>query len=286
MSTQSHRQSSGCPGTDPAILREQAYADDALLNVRRRTHQLYTVNPVDFGRWTLEQLSLKGDEVVLDVGCGPGDLLHEMARRSARWRALVGFDFSPGMAAHAARGANGLPVHFFAGDAQALPFAARLFDVVMARHMLYHVPDIGLAVAEAARVLGPGGHFLALTNSAHSMPEYAHIRAMAAERFDIMHRPGGIVSRFSLENGVGFLRPHFQHVEVRTLPGLLRFPTAQPLMDYFASHASLDMGPDHTPQEWQAVLDFVRSEVEAVIRKQGHFDITKITGAIVGIKGD
>ena len=41
---------------DPTILREQAYADDAHLDIRRRTHQLYTVDPVDFGRWTLERV--------------------------------------------------------------------------------------------------------------------------------------------------------------------------------------------------------------------------------------
>jgi len=58
-----------CPSHDPAILREQAYADGTHLNVRRRTHQLYTVDPVDFGQWTLEQIPWRGDERILDVGC-------------------------------------------------------------------------------------------------------------------------------------------------------------------------------------------------------------------------
>ncbi len=68
-------------GQDPRILREQAYADAAHLDVRYRTHQLYTVDPVSFGRWTLELLTWRGDERVLDVGCGPGTLLIEMARQ-------------------------------------------------------------------------------------------------------------------------------------------------------------------------------------------------------------
>lgn len=286
MSAQLHTPSGEWPGTDPTVLREQAYADDTLLNLRRRTHQLYTVDPVDLGRWTLERLSWRGNEAVLDVGCGSGDLLHEMARAGTGWRALVGFDFSPGMAAKAARTTHGLPVQFFVGDAQAMPFPQELFDVVMARHMLYHVPDIGQAVAEAARVMRSGGRFLALTNSAHSMPELAQIRARAAERFEINYRPGGIISRFSLENGTELLQPHFQELEVRTLPGLLRFPTAQPLVDYFASYGATDMRPGYTQQEWHAVLDFVRFEIETTIRRQGHFDVTKVTGAIVGIRGN
>jgi SAM-dependent methyltransferase len=207
-----------------------------------------------------------------------------MARTSSAWDALVGFDFSTGMAAKAARGAAGQSVHVFVGDAQAMPLPDGMFDVVMARHMLYHVPDIDQAVAEAARVLRPGGRFLALTNSAHSMPEYAEIRARASDRFEGVHRPENIIERFSLENGPALLQTHLQQVEVHALPGLLRFPTAEPLLEYFASHRALDMRQGYTQQEWQAVLDFVRSEVETVIRQRGHFDITKITGAIVGVK--
>ena len=74
-------------------------------------------------------------------------------------------------------------------------------------------------------------------------------------------------------------------METHILPGTLRFPTAQPFVDYFASSRALAMRPGHTEAEWQAVLDFVRGEVEAVIAREGHFDVTKTTGAIVGVKG-
>jgi SAM-dependent methyltransferase len=275
-----------CQGKDPTILREQAYADDTQLDVRRRTHQLYSVNPVDFGRWTLERLPWRGDERVLDVGCGPGDLLCSMARHNDRWNLLVGSDFSKGMAAEAANAAVGLPVHILAADAQANPFPDRFFEVVMARHMLYHVPDIDRAVAEAARILRPGGYFLATTNGAHTMPEYWAIRERAAQRFPRMAKPETLTHRFCLENGVAFLEPHFSRIEVHTLPGMLRFPTARPFVDYFASTRALSMLPGHTDAEWQAVLDFVRAEAEAIIKRQGRIDVTKVTGAIVGVKGE
>ena len=272
------------PGQDPAVLREQAYADDVRLNVRKRTHQLYTVDPVDFGRWTLDRLPWRGDERVLDVGCGPGELLREMARHHSAWGMLVGFDFSTGMMAQAARQAGGLEVHFFVGDAQAMPFPDEAFDVVMARHMLYHVPDIDRAVSEAARSLRPGGYFLATTNGAHTMPEYLALRRRAADRFPGMTEPEMITRAFALENGPAFLEPYFAQVEVHTLPGILRFPTAQPFVDYFASSRALTMPPGHTDAEWRAVLDFVRAEADQVVAQQGHFDVTKITGAIVGVK--
>jgi SAM-dependent methyltransferase len=271
-------------GKDPTILREQAYADDTQLDIRRRTHQLYSVNPVDFGRWTLERLPWRGDERVLDVGCGPGDLLCSMARHSDRWAMLAGSDFSTGMAAEAAKAAVGLPVHILVADAQANPFPDQYFDVVMARHMLYHVPDIDSAIAEAARVLRPGGCFLATTNADATMPEYWAIRERAAQRFPRMAKPDTFTHRFCLENGEAFLEPHFARIAVHTLPGMLRFPTARPFVDYFASSRALSMPPDHTDAEWQAVLDFVRAEAEAVVERQGRIDVTKLTGAVVGIK--
>ena len=274
-----------CQGKDPTILREQAYADDTQLDVRRRTHQLYTVDPVDFGQWTLERLSWRGGERILDLGCGPADLLCRMARQGGEWGMLLGTDFSAGMAADAARAASGLPVQILVADAQANPFPDRAFDVVMARHMLYHVPDIGGAVAEAARVLRPGGIFLATTNGAATMPEYWAIRERAAQRFPLMTKPEMITHRFSLENGAAFLEPYFGEIEVNILPGILRFPTAQPFVDYFASTRALSMHPRHTEAQWQAVLDFVQAEAEAIVAQQGYMDMTKTTGAVVGVKG-
>lgn len=273
------------PGHNPEVLRGEAYANDACLGVRYRTHQLYTVDAVDFGRWTLERLHWQGDERVLDMGCARGDLLREMARSHDGWGALIGFDLSPGMAVKGLELAPGLPVHFFVGNAQALPLPSRSFDVVMARHMLYHVPDIGQAVAETARVLRAGGRLLTVTNSAHTMPEYFTIRDRAASRFPALAGREGLSDRFTLENAPSFLEPYFDRVETHILPGTLRFPTAQPFVDYVASARALAMRPGHTDAEWQEVLDFVRAEAEAVIARKGHFDVTKLTGAVVGVKG-
>lgn len=279
--------------TDTAIhdqkrLREEAYADDSCLDVRYRTHQLYTVDPVDFGRWTLERLAWRGGEWVLDMGCGPGGLLIEMARRqpTQSWGALVGFDLSPGMVMKASRSAANLPVRFYVGDAQDFPLSSGWFDVVMARHMLYHVPDIDRAVAEAARVLRPGGQFLALTNSADTMPELWELRRRAASRFPRAMLSQEPPHRFTLENATDILSPHLRDLEIHILPGTLRFPTAEPLMAYFASMRSLIMESEHAESEWQAVLAYVHEEVAAVITREGRFDVTKVTGAIVGVKGN
>jgi SAM-dependent methyltransferase len=270
-------------------LQADAYADDHHLNVRYQTHQCYTVDPVDFGRWTLERLAAqaawRGDEWVLDVGCARGELLRAMANHSQGRGRLVGCDLSPGMIAQALEQGPGPVVHLFLSDVQALPLPDETFDVVMARHMLYHVPDIAHAIAEAARVLRPGGRFLATTNSANTMPEYWAICARAAERYPAMASRENLNERFSLENGDAYVQACFDRVAVHTLPGTLRFPSAEPFVDYFASTRTLIMNPGHTDAEWQAVVDFVGAEAESIVVSEGCLDVTKVTGAILGIKG-
>jgi ubiquinone/menaquinone biosynthesis C-methylase UbiE len=91
---------------------------------------------------------------VLECGCGTGLILErvqEFARRA------TGIDLSPGMLSLAR--SRGLDVH--EGSVTALPFDDASFDVTCSFKVLAHVPDIGKALAEMARVTRPGGVILA-----------------------------------------------------------------------------------------------------------------------------
>ena len=91
---------------------------------------------------------------VLECGCGTGLVLERLATfaKSAR-----GIDLSPGMLAKARE--RGLDVS--EGSVTALPFADESFDVTCSFKVLAHVPDIGKALSEMARVTRPGGVILA-----------------------------------------------------------------------------------------------------------------------------
>src|SRR5258708_35439934 len=60
------------PGTDRNILTQQAYANDELLKIRQRTHELYSFPKLNFNEWVLDRITWRGDEHVLDLGAGPG----------------------------------------------------------------------------------------------------------------------------------------------------------------------------------------------------------------------
>ena len=93
----------------------------------------------------------------LDLACGTGDIAFALAARGAR---VVGLDITHRMVQLA--GEKGSTVAFVTGDMLALPFPDATFDVVTTGYGLRNVPDIPLALAEAARVLKRGGVLLSL----------------------------------------------------------------------------------------------------------------------------
>jgi len=96
---------------------------------------------------------------VLDVGCGDGTYAIATASQGALVTAVDG----TGSMLEAARGRAdraGVDVRFHQADARHLPFDDPSFDVVLAVTVLCFVDDAGRAVAEAARVLAPGGRLV------------------------------------------------------------------------------------------------------------------------------
>lgn len=97
---------------------------------------------------------------VLEVGCGSAPCSRWLATQGA---APVGLDLSDGMLAEAASYGtrSGIAVPLVQGDATALPFGGRSFDIVCSAFGGFpFVADAGAALAEVARVLRPAGRFV------------------------------------------------------------------------------------------------------------------------------
>lgn len=134
---------------------------------------------------------------VLDVATGQGSAAAVAARRGAD---VTGLDFSPNQLA---AGRKRHPdIAFVEGDAAAMPLADGSFDAVACNYGVLHFPDTPAAVADAARVLKPGGRY---AYSAWAMPQsgaalmmvFAAIKACgnldvglpAGPAFDLYARP-------------------------------------------------------------------------------------------------
>ena len=105
---------------------------------------------------------LRPEHRLLDLGCGTGTILLELAPSVA---VAEGLDVSPAMIAIAQRKAQGVPNVSFqaapAGTLDELPDAS--YDVVCAYNLLHLVPDPAALARAVHRVLKPGGAFVSST---------------------------------------------------------------------------------------------------------------------------
>ena len=101
---------------------------------------------------------LRPGDSLLDVGCGPGTLTVDLARRVAPGPVL-GVDAADGVLDRARRHAAeaGVAVEFAVGDVYHLDLPDDSFDVVHAHQVLQHLSDPVRALREMRRVARPGG---------------------------------------------------------------------------------------------------------------------------------
>lgn len=110
---------------------------------------------------TLNKLSLKSGENVLDIGCGVGFLSYEMAVKADDSGKVTGIDKNPEMIRHAKNRCKDLRnTEFFEGDAGSLPFPGKNFDAVCCTQVLLYVKDVSEVLAEIRRVLKPAGRIV------------------------------------------------------------------------------------------------------------------------------
>ena len=117
---------------------------------------------------------------VLDIGTGTGRMAQLFAGRAER---VVALDKSLDMLRFARAKLQNLPseaVELVQGDFAALPFPAQSFDTVLLHQVLHFAQDPAAPLAEAARVVRPGGRIAIVDFAAHEREElrdrHAHVR--------------------------------------------------------------------------------------------------------------
>lgn len=258
-------------GGDQGYLRDEQYADASNLSARATLHQRYGTATTPWFDWVRARIDLRVGDRVVDVGCGPGWLWQPGAVPVPAGVELTVCDLSPGMVGEAvARATAGGPFESVEGhvvDAQSLPFEPASFDRVVANHMLYHLPDPRLGVAELARVVRRGGHVLVATNGSGHLHELHEVQA------DVLDVPyeDATLAVFGTEVAFGLLREHFAEVRWEAYPDTLRCTDVDDVLAYVCSSPP---GEDATPDQRIALRDaLVARMVDGVLT------ITKDVGA-------
>ncbi len=254
---------------DERVFVKSQYATSTNLEDRMQIYA-YSITDIDWHSWLFQHLPISPQQTILEVGCGNGILWKKNVDKLPQDIEIILTDQSEDMVT-AARETLGeySQFRFQVMKIEHLLFEKNTFDLVIANHMLYDVPELEQALREVRRVLKPQGKLVAATNSRDHLKE---LKDALCEFDPACEFPKGNTMRFLLETGKEILNKVFNQLEVHTYTNCLKIPDVQPITRYVLSMFNGVKYPDLRPRI-QELERHIRSKMQ-----DGIFTLTGKSG--------
>lgn len=257
---------------DNTDLVKEQYKNSRNLDARINLHS-FNINKIDWNVWCFEKMNIPDGSKVLELGCGNGLLWTKNKEAIKQNLDITLSDLSEGMLQGAKENINNPNIKYQIIDVQDIPYEDECFDVVIARHMLYHVPDIDKALSEIKRVLKPNGKFYVSTNGSENMKELKDL--VDGYNKDTKYNPQKVFAdKFGIENGTEILKRYFNNVRLEKFDGQIVIDKAEPIVGYVTS------GMDNRKGKFDGFYDYVKAEID----KAGAIKINTRGGMFIASK--
>jgi len=256
---------------------KQQYSDDKNLSVRIKFHKKHSINKQGFNNWLWEKYVFFDNCRILELGCGNGAQWENKIDNLPDGCNIILSDFSNGMVNIVKEKYEKYkPFSFRQIDIQNIDFPSETFDIVIANHMLYHIPDLTKALSEVKRVLKTNGKFYSTTNGNKGIIPFLH---EVFKRFEPDKKAFTQQLSFELQNGYKILSEHFSDVKRFDYEDSLSVTETQDLMDYIKSSMGV-LTENHSKQN----LDDLFIHFENIRVSEGAINIPKEVGLFISTK--
>ncbi len=244
------------------------YVEKDTLSIRIEFHNKYSENSYGFGNWIFDQYDIKNGSKILEIGCGTGGTWSGVNKKIPKDVSIILTDFSPLMVENSRKllGSNSA-FSFQQMDIQNIPFENETFDIVIANHMLYHVPDMDKGLSEVYRVLKNSGVFYASTIGENTMCELQEIYSEFSHKGEFSYQDK---LSFTLENGKTILEKYFKRIESKRYVDALNVTVMEDLLEYILSYNEI---PNENIGDFK---DLLQSKFD-----NGSFHISKEQGIFI-----
>lgn len=260
-------------------LLNNQYNNTNKLDVRIYLHERFSTNSYGWFKWVFDQLQqIPPNSKILELGCGNGGIWEVNLKHIPEDWEIILSDFSEGMLKKANENLSKVRGRFQYKiiDAQSIDYEDNSFDVVIANHMLYHIPDLDLALSEIKRVLKQGGLFFATTMGITNLKE---LKDLLLE-FDqtINYSIGSAAKEFGLETGSAKLLSFYNELEIRKYEDSLEITEALPLVDYVLSFSGVsNINEIIVGQKLSEFHEFIENK----INESGKIHVSKDSGILI-----
>lgn len=232
----------------------------------------YGTNAESLPTWIFNKIKLQENERILELGCGTGQLWLQNFRKIPSNCPIVLSDFSQNMLNAAKKNLANLklPIKFKIIDAENIPYPNQSFDLVLACHMLYHIPDIDTTLTEINRVIKPNGRFISTTVSRNHIKELKDF--LLQFNLDIEMK-NEFFSEFRNETGKAILEQFFKEIEFYEYINPVNISSVKPLMKYIESMFQKDYY-----LQFQEIKPDIEKKLIKIIKKDSVFKMKGISG--------
>lgn len=256
----------------------QQYIDSSNLNASVKLQERFSSNKHGWYNWTFQNLKLKDNYKVLEIGCGNGALWAKNIEYLNDSIDVTLTEICEDMLNDAKinLSKNSDKFNFQIADPNNIPFENDSFDVVIANHILFYMKDLDLVLSEINRVLKKGGHFYCSTIDSSHMKELKELMLEFSNNIKISEEK--LSNKFGLENGEEILEKYFSNIQRYLYEDKLIVNDSKGILEYIYS----------IPGNILEVIDTKKREFEKYIdesiKSSGEFKITNNSGLFESIK--